>query len=352
MSIRPLNQHNVQAMWQVRGHEPLLRQLDKSIKEGRYAHSYLLVGPPQVGKRTLAINMAQSVNCLSPESAPCGQCSQCQRIASAQHADVLVIGVGRGEEDGPSRSEIGIGDVREIERQASLKPYEGSHRVFIFDGAERMSEEAANALLKTLEEPPPQVLIILLTSQEEALLPTILSRCRRLELKPLPFSEIVKELIETHSLSQEEAEKLARLSMGCLGWAISAVSDPSIMEKRSDELERISELSVSSLEDRFSYASDLGSLFYKNRGEARDALRLWLRWWRDLLLIKEGAEEYVHNIDWSDTLRLRASELATTQVTAFIKALLTTLEALEHNANARLALEVMMLSLPGERTRV
>lgn len=337
-------------MWQVRGHDPLLRHLDKSIKEGRYAHSYLLVGPPQVGKGTLAMNMAQAVNCLSPEQAPCGQCGQCRRIASSQHADVLVIGVGRGEDDGPSRKEIGIGDVREIERQASLKPYEGSHRVFIFDGAERMSEEAANALLKTLEEPPPQVMIILLTSQEGALLPTILSRCRRLELKPMPFSEIANELVETHSLDREEAEMLARLSLGCLGWAISAAGDPSIMEKRKEELERISGLSVSGLEERFGYASDLGSLFYKDRDEARDILRLWLRWWRDLLLIKEGAEEYIHNVDWSDVLRLRAAELSTAQVLAFIKVLLTTLEALDHNANARLALEVMALSLPGERT--
>ena len=296
------------------------------------------------------MNMAQAVNCLSPEQAPCGQCSQCRRIASTQHADVLVIGVGRGEDDGPSRKEIGIGDVREIERQASLKPYEGSHRVFIFDGAERMSEEASNALLKTLEEPPPQVLIILLTSQEGALLPTILSRCRRLELNPLPFPEIAKELVETHSLDREEAEMLARLSLGCIGWAISAAGDPSIMEKRKEELERISELSVSGLEERFGYASDLGSLFYKNRDEARDILRLWLRWWRDLLLIKEGAEEYIHNVDWSDVLRLRAAELSTAQVVTFIKVLMTTIEALEHNANARLALEVMALSLPCERT--
>lgn len=347
-------------MWQMRGHEPVLRQIDKSLREGRYAHAYLVVGPPQVGKRTLAINMAQAVNCLSTEDAPfgdprgrpCGGCSQCRHIASAQHPDVLVIGVQRGGGDGPPRREIGIDEVREVHHQASLKPYEGRCRVFIFDGAEYMSEEAANALLKTLEEPPPQVLIILLTSQEEALLPTIRSRCRRMELSPLPLAEVAKELVNSHSIGEKEAEKLARLSMGCLGWALSALSDPSILEKRKEELERICQLDLGSLEDRFGYASDLASLFSRNREDARQVLYLWLRWWRDLLLIKEGVEEFVCNVDWVDTLRLRASGFTTAQVLGFIRAMLGALEALEHNANARLALEVLMLSLPGERTRV
>ena len=136
-------------MWQVRGYDTLLRQIETSVREGRYAHAYLLVGPPQVGKHTLAVNMAQAVNCLSSNHIPCGECTQCLHIARGHHADVRIIEVQREEEDGPSRKEIGIGDVREVQHQASLKPYEGKHRVFVFDGAEHMSEEAANALLKT-----------------------------------------------------------------------------------------------------------------------------------------------------------------------------------------------------------
>ena len=325
--------------------------MDKSLREGRHAHAYLLVGPAQVGKKTLAINMAQAVNCLGPQDAPCGECSQCRRIASAQHADVLVIEVQRAADEGPSRREIGIGDVREVQHQASLKPYEGSNRVFIFDGAEHMSEEAGNALLKTLEEPPPQVLIILLTSREEDLLPTIRSRCRRLELRPLPLGEVVEELTNTHSTSEEEAKKLARLSMGCLGWALSALSDPSIMEQRGEDLERIAGISVASLEDRFNYASDLADLVAKNREVGRDVLFLWLRWWRDLLLVGEGVGEFVYNIDWEDTLRLMASGLTTVEILGFIKAIQGTLDALEQNANPRLALEVLMLSLPAAKTQ-
>ena len=240
--------------------------------------------------------------------------------------------------------------MRDVQRQASLKPYEGRCRVYIFDGAEYLSEEASNALLKTLEEPPPQVMLILLTPMRSCCFPTIRSRCRRLELRPLPRAEMVKELVNAHSIGTEEAEKLACLSMGCLGWALSAIKDPAVLEKRREELDRIAKIAVAGLEDRFSYASDLATLFFRNREEAREVLRLWLRWWRDLLIIKEGAEEFVYNVDWIDTLRLRASECTTVQVVGFIRGLLSTLEALEHNANPRLALEMLMLSLQGERT--
>ena len=283
-------------MWQIRGHEPLLGHLSKSLRDGTYGHAYLVVGPAQAGKGTLAINIAQTLNCLSPDDAPCGECIQCSRIASDQHADVQVIRVQRDADEAPSRREIGIGDVREVQRKASLMPYEGKHRVFIFDGAEYMSEEASNALLKTLEEPPPQVMLILLTAREEALLPTIRSRCRRLELRPLPLAKVAEELAGAHPIGPEEAEKLARLSMGSLGWGLSAGGDPSILEKREEELSSIARLSVDSLEERFSYASEVASLYSKNREQARHLLYQWVYWWRDLLLIKEGAEEFVHNI--------------------------------------------------------
>ena len=336
-------------MWRLRGHEAALAQIDKSFKAERYAHAYLLVGPAQVGKGTLAIDMAQAANCLSAEDVPCGRCIQCVRIAAGQHADVVVIGVERREEDGPPRKEIGIDDVRDVQRQASLKPYEGKYRVFIFDGSEHMSEEAANALLKTLEEPPPQVMLILLACQEEALLPTIRSRCRRLELKPLPLSRMTAELVDARQLGEGDAAVLGRLSMGRLGWSYAALADPSIMEKRNEDLSRIAHLPEASLEDRYSYASDLASMYTGAREAGREALNLWARWWRDLLLIKEGAGQYVHNVDWADTLNLMASTYTTGQVVGFIRAVLRTIGALEHNANARLALEVLMLTLPAPR---
>ena len=334
-------------MWQVYGQDHILGQLEGSLRQGRPAHAYLLVGPSHVGKMTLARNLAQSVNCLHGPGAPCGECDQCVRVARGHHADVRIVAVGRGEPEGPARTVIGIGDVKEVLRQVNLKPFEGACSVVIFDTADLMSEEAANALLKTLEEPPPQVLILLLTANEEAVLPTIRSRCRRLLLLPLPKDAMADRLVRDHQADPEEAERLSRLSRGCLGWAITALEDgDGLLKQREEELDRLNEACRSGLAARFGYANELAALFSKDRGAARESLYLWLRWWRDLLLMKEGGEEYVHNTDRQTELLLQASRLNTAQIVRFVKRLLETLEALDRNASARLALEVLMLDLP------
>lgn len=337
-------------MWQVYGQDHLLRQLEGSLKAGRLAHAYLLVGPPHVGKMTLALNFAQGVNCaevvLRGAGAPCGRCLQCTRIQGGHHTDVRILSPG-GNAAASAQTVIGIGEVKEVLRQVNLNPFEGAYSVVIFDGADAMSEEAANALLKTLEEPPPQVLLLLLTSNEEAVLPTIRSRCRRLLLFPLPKDLMVERLILDHQVAREEAERLARLSRGCLGWAINAVKEESgLLEQRAEELDRLTLACRAGLDGRFGFANELATEFYRDREAAKQKLFLWLRWWRDLLLIKEGAEDYVQNTDWTNELLLQSSQLSTAQIVGFSKRILETLEALDRNASARLALEVLMLDLP------
>ena len=394
-------------MWQIYGQDHIIRQLDTGLKAGRTAHAYLLVGPPHVGKMALAVNIAQAVNCLvgtglggkqpvappteaqedmdqpaglfdvaalegspTPESGnlfgdmaghaatetpsgsvPCGDCVQCRRIAQGIHADVKIVGVGTGEEDGPARRDIRIEQVREIESFLNLTPYEGSRKVIIMDGAELLNTAAANALLKTLEEPPADALLLLLTANEDALLSTIRSRCSALYLKPAAKTELENRLVSEYAAAPELAEQLARLSRGCLGQAVNALRDSQILEQRDADLERLLEVCDGGLDARFDYAAELATRFNRDREATRELLFLWLRWWRDLLLIKEGAEEYVHNADRIMPLRLQATRLTTAQVVAFIKRLNRTLEALDANANARLALETLMLGLPVANTR-
>ena len=334
-------------MWQVYGQDHVLRQLEAGLRQGRQAHAYLLSGPPHVGKMTLALNLAQGVNCLQGPGEPCGECVQCTRISMGLHADVQVVGLTQGDPGSPTRTVIGIADVKEVLRRVHLKPFEGATNVIIFDSAELMSEEAANALLKTLEEPPPQVLILLLTADEEAILPTIRSRCRRLPLLPLAKDQLTGVLTTQHQASPEDAELVSRLARGCLGWAIGALEPGSAgLEERGDRLAKLMETCRSGLDARFNYAGELAGLFYKDRELARQWLYLWLRWWRDLLLIKEGGEAYIHNTDQETELRLQAAQLTTPEIVAFVRKLLETLESLDRNASARLALEVLMLDLP------
>lgn len=277
---------------------------------------------------------------------PCGGCAQCHRIAQGIHSDIRIIGIGSGEEEGASRRDIRIEQVREIESFLNLTAYEGAGKVVIVDGAELMNTAAANALLKTLEEPPADSLLLLLTANEDALLPTIRSRCSALYLKPAAKSDLQARLERDYAAAPELAERVARLSRGCFGQAVNALQDPQALEQREADLERLQEVCESGLDVRFDYAADLATRFGRDREAGRELLFLWLRWWRDLLLVKEGAEEYVHNADYLTPLRLQATGLSTGQVAAFIKRLNHTLEALDANANARLTLESLMLGMP------
>ena len=391
-------------MWQIYGQDHITRQLDAAIKADRISHAYLLVGPPHVGKMSLAVHLAQAVNCLArgrqavrrptqpaetspvPEPAgslfgiddpapeevsprllegseqygdgqwdyaagevgdlPCGSCNQCHRVSQGVHPDVRTVGIGTGDEDGANRRDIRIEQVRDIESFLNLTPYEGACKVVIVDGAELMNTAAANALLKTLEEPPDESLLLLLTSNEDALLPTIRSRCSALYLKPAAKSELEERLTRDYDADPQTAERLARISRGCFGHAVNALRDSQVLEQREADLERLQEVCEGGLDVRFDYAAELATRFSRDRDGARELLYLWLRWWRDLLLIKEGADEYLHNSDRTTPLRLQASRLSTGQVVAFIKRLNRTLEALDANANPRLTMEVLMLGLP------
>ena len=334
------------ADWKVRGQDHLIQLLERSHLQGRLSHAYLLVGPPHVGKMTLAVDLARAVNCLSDQERPCGECGQCQRIERGVHADVQVVELTRDERTNRPRTEITIDQVRALEEAATLKPYEGACRVFVIDGVERMNQYAANALLKTLEEPPPQVLLLLLTSDEEALLPTIRSRCQRLELRPLAQEAVAGLLVEEYGLSSDRAPLLARLSGGRLGWAVAAATDTAVLEERERRLDRILEVVDGGLEVRFGYAQELATQFTRNREATRQVLGEWLQWWRDVMVLKEGVPELVVNQDRREALERLVHRFQTRKIAAVVQEVLATLERLEQNANPRLALEVLMLALP------
>ena len=327
-------------MWQVFGQARAISLLENSLKKERLAHAYLFVGPPQVGKMTLALNLAQAVNCIE-QNPPCQECSPCRRIATSKSADLQVIGR-RAE----SKAEISIDQVREMCSIINLPPLEGNYKVCIIDRAELLSPEAANCLLKTIEEPPPRILFILLTAREHMLLPTIRSRCQRVELPPLSLSQTRGILIEQYKVEQTEAELLAHLCQGCLGGAVSALQEEQILPQRSRDLATLIELSRARRGERLGYAAKLATEFSKNREGVERTLSLWTLWWRDLLLIKTGGSHSIVNLDYENELSHQAEAHSLRHISDFIHKIQTATGQLRENTNPHLALEVLLLRMP------
>ncbi|MEE8413902.1 MAG: AAA family ATPase [Dehalococcoidales bacterium] len=331
-------------VWQVIGQSRAVSLMRRSLETGSLAHAYLFIGPAHMGKMTLAINLAQALNCEATE-VPCGECFSCQKIAAFRHADVQIT-VLNDETSEENRAKIGVGQNEEIQHSASLPPFEGKCKVFIIDGAEFLSTGAANRLLKTLEEPESNVVFILLTVDERLLLPTVVSRCQRVELSHVPVNEIEAALEKNWAVEPEKAGLLARLSHGCPGWAVSAAIDDSLAQQRTEWLERLIDITAADGEERFTYAAQLATQFGQNRGLVYQRLELWLEWWRDLLLVKAGLPDSITNIDRLDSLSDMAKGYTLVQIKAFIQSIRTTGEQLRQNASPRLAIEVLMLDVP------
>ena len=325
-------------MWQVIGQDRILSLLAYSLKTGAISHAYLLVGPRRVGKATLAVNLAQALNCDGSEP-PCGQCRSCQRILEGKCADVAHLGL-------DSRTEIGIDDIRGLQRLASLPPYEGKYKVFIIDDAEYLSTEASNSLLKILEEPPPGVVWLLLAAEEERLLPTVVSRCQRLDVKPVRSERVQEMLVNHYGVDVGKATLLTRLCHGCPGWALSALANDDVLQQRSQRIARVISLLTASLEQRFAYAQEAAGQFSRKRSDGREVLATWLDWWHDLMLVKGGCKDAVTNADYETALQEQVGRLSLDEIEGFLADLCLLQQEIDRNVNPRLAWEWLMLSLP------
>ena len=351
--------------WKTFGHPGATKLLSRSSETGRLAHAYLITGPDRVGKRTLAIDMACMVNSeavadmfgvapnIDLRTSP-----QAERIRRGIHSDVEVIDpdtelekddrTSRPDEDGEPRSRqtISIQHVRQMIRQSATKPFEGSKKVFVFDGAHRMVEAASNALLKTLEEPSDDVLIVLTAPTAELLPATVVSRCQMIELRPVDVGVIESELIEQFGADEKQARSLSRLSRGCPGWAIDALNDPTIIDAHNQAVLRYAEIITGNVEERFRYARQTGGQFRRDREAVLNEMQRWLEWWRDVAMMRYKLGEIVTNLEWSDLLSEIAAELKDDQIAAAVTAVQNTQAALEANALPQLTLEVLMLDLP------
>lgn len=331
-------------MWQVIGHDRPVRLLQNSIDAGRVSHAYLLSGPRYTGKLTLAKEFAKALNCPQPEP-PCGQCLSCRKIDRGVHPDVRVVELEEGAKN------ISIDAVRAIQDAVALRPAEGQAKVYIIEEAERLSEPAANSLLKTLEEPPPSVVLVLTTQDASLLLPTLVSRCQQIDLHPVPNEAIETALRRQPGVDPALARLIAGLARGRVGWALRAASNPAMLNRRAESMERLISLSGADRATRFAYAAELATLHGRDPEAARSTLESWQSWWRDLLLARLGLDDLVVNADLHDRLRQQAHGYSVETLSRMVKAIQEAISLLAQNVNARLALEVLMLETPRPQGR-
>lgn len=326
---------SVTQQWPVIGHEWAIEHLDRALRHNRMRHAYLITGPGHIGKTTLARAFAAALVCTG-EHAPCGECRACRLIAHSNHPDLTII------DSGEKGSVLKIEQVRELQQVLSLRPYEARYRVAILRRFHEANPAAANALLKTLEEPARDVVLILTADSTDALLPTILSRCQPIQLRPLPLHTVRDALIEKYEASPEQAEMLARLSGGRIGWAITALRDPAELEQRQQAVDVLEQALQGKRRDRFKLVEGLPG----EKGALLPVLDVWQGYWRDILLLASGSQTPITNYDHAERLSALAKAVGTGAAHHALEATCRTMIALGQNVNTRLALEVLMLDYP------
>ncbi len=280
------------------GHASAVELLRRAVERGRVPQSLLFAGPEGVGKRTVAIALAQAVNCQQPRAGDgCGRCSACVRIPRGQHSDVTLVDTG-------DAASIKIGALRsQVLATVNYRPFEGRRRVYIIDPADALGEEAQDALLKTLEEPPEAVVLILVSAYPDTLVPTILSRCRRVRFGPLPVSD-VREVLVRRGTAPAEAQARAAASAGSVTRALAG-------ERGTFEQDREAALALLRAAGGAAVAARLKSAEafarHPSSRRAREAvgsrLAILQSLLRDLGALRAGSAEPLAHADLEDALR-------------------------------------------------
>jgi len=413
----PAGVHASKPMSSIIGNARAVAAVQRALASASPPHAWLFVGPEGVGKAALARWLAQAVNCernvdagggvgarhqndrsqsstvsddVAPSGSgdkvgaaplhddgpsasavePCGECAQCDRIARGIHADVQTVAIPSAE-DGPPHKEISVDQIREVQRAVALAPFEGRTRVVIIDPADKLSEEAQNAFLKTLEEPPPNVVFVLIATQGDALLPTVRSRCTLIEFGLVSTAEIEQALrslrsdhpseawegegagsedpgLHSGGIEESDAPLLARLAGGRPEKALALAGDPSGLEIRSEALEQARSLVTMPMADLMDLSERLAQQFRRDREPVLERLDAWMSWWRDVLLVSAsgGADDCITNVDLQEGLREDARRYERNDVLAFVQALRECRRRLEGNVQARIALDAALVRAP------
>lgn len=312
------------------GNPGLREMLDRLASRKTLPHAMCFGGPRGVGKRTTALAVARTLQCLDAADADC-RCAPCRKIEGGIHPDVRTIA--------PDGTFLKIDQIRELISMVRLKPYEGEVKFFILRDADAMNEESANAVLKTLEEPPPDTYLVLCTSRPDALLPTIRSRCRMVRFQALPAEELLA-VLHDRGLADAEARRRAMFADGSVGTALGL--DLAEVEARRQRV--VDAIALLQGGPSAAQVLALAKEASADKGELDATMEVWKHVARDMALVARGAApEACAYPDLAPELAKLAARLAPSAPLRLYREADALRDALRRNVAKQIAAEVLML---------
>lgn len=327
-----------QYSWSILGHSNIKKFLQSCISQSTVGQAYLFTGQRHVGKYRTALYAAKSILCTENKKKPCNTCPNCEQIEKNVHADVDII------TRSSDKKNISIQQIRQLQHKLSLRSFLSSHKIAIIDRAGDLTEEASNALLKTLEEPAGKTVFFIIAESKELLLPTIVSRCLQLQFNVLPTHQIENWLISRGSIASD-ARILARLANGKPGIAINALNDSTLVEQRNERINLLLSIIKSNLNTRFNAVLSIVSK--KNESSVQqidEVLKDWISIFRDMYLARSQLSQIV-NITKIGNVRQLASEFTNKRILRSIDSISRSRALLSQSVNPRIILEHLVLSI-------
>lgn len=321
---------------EIAGNEQMIKQIQKSIAKKRISHAYMIHGQSGTGKKLLANTIAKTLQCEKQSITPCNQCTSCRTFDSKNNPDIFYITAQK------NKNSISVEDIRQqLIKNMEIKQYRYPFKIFIVDKADTMTIAAQNALLKTLEEPPHYGIIFLLANNIDKFLPTILSRCVTMKLRPISTKAIEQYLLDNHIAEQQNVSIFAEYAQGSIGKAIEIATSETFYSMRKDIIEKLISIHKKDLYEIFSMAKELEA--YKQSQQFLDFMYLW---YRDLLVyIKCNDTKYIIQKDQQNNIIEFAQNQNEWSILKKIKAIWQAKQQLYANSNFQLTMEVMLMKL-------